>query len=255
MSVHTFAPRAATPLLQRIAIVAAGVEMTRAVLPEAGIVVGLRYRGETVTLEGGGTRSYPHCAVTGVLPSARTVRTSADGQMILGLLRPAAAARLVRAPVDALFGVTCALEDIVPAALAQRTVHALYRATSDAERVGVFEQFLLEAAAPRAPDPVVDRALAEIDRSAGNVRIAALQVGRSQDALERRFRAVVGATPKQYASLVRFRKALALHQRGRSLTRIAIEAGYSDQSHFNRHIRRFTGYAPSALFGIPGGYC
>jgi AraC-like DNA-binding protein len=253
MPLHAYAPRATSQLLHRISIVSTSHETTRTVLPDAGLVIGLRYRGDTLTLDTGVPRAYPHRSLTGVLPRAQTVRTSAGGAMILGLVRPDAAARLLRAPVDDLFGVTCSLDDIFPPSTLHRVVHALYRATSDDERIAIFERFLLDAAPPRPPDPIVTCALAAIDRAAGNVRIAALRVGRSQDALERRFRALVGATPKHYASLVRFRRALALIRPGRSLTRIALEAGYSDQSHFNRHFRRFTGHAPSVL--LAGDYC
>src|SRR5690349_13892303 len=107
MSEQAFAPRASPQLLQRITIVSTAVETTRTVLPSARVVVGLRYRGDTVALDASGKRAYPQRALTGVLPRAQTIRTSADGAMILGLLRPEAAARILRAPVDRLFGVTC----------------------------------------------------------------------------------------------------------------------------------------------------
>lgn len=67
--------------------------------------------------------------------------------------------------------------------------------------------------------------------------------GLSQDALEKRFRRVVGATPKQYASVVRLRRAVEAFGTGRSLTQISLDAGYCDQSHFIRHFRQVTGEA------------
>jgi AraC-like DNA-binding protein len=41
---------------------------------------------------------------------------------------------------------------------------------------------------------------------------------------------------------------------GASLTRLAADAGFFDQSHFNRALRAATGASPRAFFGA-GGYC
>ncbi|MBL8953344.1 MAG: helix-turn-helix transcriptional regulator, partial [Myxococcaceae bacterium] len=77
-------------------------------------------------------------------------------------------------------------------------------------------------------------------------RITALakQLGLELDALEKRFRAVVGSTPKQFASVVRLQRAVAAYRRGASLTQAAFDAGYFDQSHFIRAFRAATGEAP-----------
>lgn len=65
---------------------------------------------------------------------------------------------------------------------------------------------------------------------------------------ERSFRSLVGINPKEYAEIVRFQRALALMQCGESeLGQIAYTCGYSDQSHFTREFRKFSGLTPSAL--------
>ena len=50
-----------------------------------------------------------------------------------------------------------------------------------------------------------------------------------------------------FASPVRFRRAVEVHRSSRDLGTLALEAGYSDQAHFNRHFRFITGSAPGAL--------
>ena len=65
---------------------------------------------------------------------------------------------------------------------------------------------------------------------------------------ERSFRSLVGINPKEYASIVRFQKALAMMQSGESvLSQVAYASGYSDQSHFIREFRRFSGQTPATL--------
>ncbi len=65
---------------------------------------------------------------------------------------------------------------------------------------------------------------------------------------ERSFRSQVGINPKEYARIVRFQRALALMRSGESgLGQIAYACGYSDQSHFIREFRRFSGLTPTTL--------
>jgi AraC-like DNA-binding protein len=70
----------------------------------------------------------------------------------------------------------------------------------------------------------------------------------SQSALERRFRKVVGLSPKKFAALVRLRHAVRLRAGGADFTAVAHGAGYFDQAHFINDFRRVTGSAPDAFF-------
>ncbi len=64
----------------------------------------------------------------------------------------------------------------------------------------------------------------------------------------RLFQRAVGLSPKTYAQLVRFHRAVALLTDGHlTLTQTALEAGYADQAHMSRDVLRFGGFHPSAL--------
>lgn len=64
--------------------------------------------------------------------------------------------------------------------------------------------------------------------------------------LTRTFRAFHGCTPAEYAMRVRLgRAARQLGDSGRSLTQIALDAGFADQSHFTARFR--------AVYGMPPG--
>ena len=60
------------------------------------------------------------------------------------------------------------------------------------------------------------------------------------------FREAVGLAPKQYLSLARFGAALRelAGDDRRSLADVAVEAGYADQPHMNRHFAALAGVAP-----------
>ena len=62
----------------------------------------------------------------------------------------------------------------------------------------------------------------------------------------------VGLTPKIYCRIVRLQTALdhVVGESGASLADVAASSGYSDQSHFNRDFREFTGMTPGAYRSI-----
>lgn len=74
----------------------------------------------------------------------------------------------------------------------------------------------------------------------------AKSLGYTTRTLNRHFKRAYGFTPHFFARLVRFRRS----QRGlltdANLVNVALQAGYYDQSHFNRECLAFTGYTPTA---------
>ena len=65
---------------------------------------------------------------------------------------------------------------------------------------------------------------------------------------DRKFKEYAGFSPKTYLRLVRLNNAIKGHKGNKSLTQIAYECGYYDQSHFIRDVRAFTGYHPGFYF-------
>lgn len=67
----------------------------------------------------------------------------------------------------------------------------------------------------------------------------------SKRQFERVFHETVGMNPKEYSRVVRFQKALRLMQDGDdNFIGIASDCGYSDQSHFIREFKLFSGIPP-----------
>ncbi len=62
--------------------------------------------------------------------------------------------------------------------------------------------------------------------------------------LNRAFSAQVGLPPHEFQNQLRIEKAQNLIARKKSLAEIALETGFSDQSHFNRFFKRYTGVTP-----------
>lgn len=99
-------------------------------------------------------------------------------------------------------------------------------------------------------DARVAQALSQIHKSGGQVRVEALaeEAGVTARHLGRLFLGSVGLSAKAYVGVVRFHRALWLVMReGLALSAAAAEAGYADQAHLTRAVRRFAGVAPGKL--------
>lgn len=80
-----------------------------------------------------------------------------------------------------------------------------------------------------------------VDSLAGIAGLGKKQYGRL-------FREYVGMNPKEYGRIVRFQRALRMMQLvSRDYVGIAYANGYSDQSHFIRDFRQFSGMTPKQL--------
>ena len=71
--------------------------------------------------------------------------------------------------------------------------------------------------------------------------------------LTRQFQRAVGVSPKEFARVSRFLRALRILDEGqhRSLADVALSCGFSDQAHFNHEFRELAGMSPGELGTFP----
>jgi AraC-like DNA-binding protein len=79
------------------------------------------------------------------------------------------------------------------------------------------------------------------------VRTAAHRAGLGSRRFLDLFTTEVGMAPKRFERVVRFQRAAAMSQARTDWSRIAIEAGYFDQSHLIRDFVEFSGFSPEAF--------
>lgn len=129
--------------------------------------------------------------------------------------------------------------------------------TSAPRRLDALERALRLRLA-RAPVPRSERndddaalawAIARFDALPHIARVEPVRaaLGWSAPVFSARFQAAVGLTPKRYCRLRRFQAMLGSMARGRTVAWavLALEGGYSDQAHFNREFRAFSGLTPN----------
>lgn len=72
-------------------------------------------------------------------------------------------------------------------------------------------------------------------------------IGGSRSTLWRRANATLGMSPQEYLMLRRFEYGVDLLHAGYPIARAAVWAGYFDQAHFHRHVKRFARQTPGRL--------
>jgi len=130
----------------------------------------------------------------------------------------------------------------------------LVDAGSTGQRIALVEIFLLKRLSlfERKLDKVklVQSVMSDLKKVDffDNISNVASRYGITSRYLQKIFLLHTGVTPKLYSKINRFQNSLLLIGKGGlSLTSIAYDCGYSDQSHFIRDFRSFTGNSPSAF--------
>lgn len=142
-------------------------------------------------------------------------------------------------PIAQLFGNT------VSSDLEQKIIHA----ENTQQRIEIVEHFLLtKFNQPSTIDHIVKTtidALLSTNGSSPLKEILSEDLSKRRQ-LERKFLKQIGISPKQLSKVIRLQTALKmlLNQNNETLTRIAYESEYYDQSHFIRDFKEFTGTNP-----------
>lgn len=113
------------------------------------------------------------------------------------------------------------------------------------------EKFLVQILAKQTlEESYVTKAVKLIYNSRMNhVHELSEKVNISQRQLERKFKELIGVSPKQYFKLIRINKAIELLRQNQSLnlTDITYYCGYFDQAHFIKDFKQITSQTPSSF--------
>lgn len=124
-------------------------------------------------------------------------------------------------------------------------------ATDNRDRVSILAAFLTRRLeCDKRELPPVFASINRIIETRGLTDVRALSSAfcLSHRQFERKFKEFSGFSPKLYSRIVRFGAALKFYGTDLSLTEIAQECGYYDQSHFISDFKEFSGYNPKIYF-------
>lgn len=222
---------------------------TYKVFPSTGMVVGFQYRGRLLLHEGQGASPLHQAGITGMTDGYRVFEASAHIGTVLVYFTEVGFAFFSATPARELFNLSVSLYDVFDQAGVSETEDRLAAASTDAERIASVTHFLLSQLRQQQTDRLIVEAVRRIYAAQGHVRIRELATDLhiSQSPFEKRFRKLVGTTPKKFASIVRFHAVLDELGKTKSLTEICYENHFFDQAHFIRDFKKYTGDTPESF--------
>ncbi|WP_344491079.1 helix-turn-helix domain-containing protein, partial [Glycomyces endophyticus] len=104
----------------------------------------------------------------------------------------------------------------------------------------------VRAGAGHGPDPVALAVAAALDAPRPpRLPVLARDLGCSERHLRRRVADAAGYGPKTLEQILRYRRAVDAAGERPVWARVAAEAGYADQAHLSREVRRWSGRPPT----------
>ena len=188
-------------------------------------------------------------AISGQVNFPATLQSTDDTEMIVVVFKPQAAT-LFDIPVSSFYNFEIDGYDLGDSGL-NDLADRVFDTDSAEVGIGIIERWLISR--------LNEKRIYDFDRIGASLRMLfsdckttvrdmaeATCLGKRQ--FERVFFNAVGMKPKEYSRIVRFQKSLWLIQNGnRDYIDIAFKSGYSDQSHFIRECREYSGLTPSEL--------
>lgn len=218
------------------------------VLPGGQMHLALRLDGAGVRLydnAGAATaRRIGHGVVAGAHDRPYFKDVSESSRSVGVLLLPGAAQALFGCTADELSNRHVPLAELCGSA-AETVFQRLAQETVPARQIALLQAFLLRQLRPmRGLQPPVAQAIAAL-RAGGAVAPLVQASGCSHKQFIALFRAHTGLAPKCFARVQRLQQVLRAPP-ALAWAELALQAGYSDQAHFNREFRALTGLTPQA---------
>lgn len=189
--------------------------------------------------------STPRAVVVGPATQVQTISTGWMQKSAGAVLHIAAARNLVGCPVNELCDTVVDLS-----ALWGRSASDLCDALASAPTPDVVMNRLEAALAARLvgfpdPSPAIRGAVSML-ATGTPVGTVIDRTAASRSSLVRRFAEEVGLSPKRWAGLARFQRAVGILSAGHcDLADVAVRCGYADQAHMTREFRRFGQLTPA----------
>jgi len=134
------------------------------------------------------------------------------------------------------------------------TADQIFGAMNSFERIDVIEDFLTKKRKLNKKIDPINYLVDQVILMGGQVDISGLyrQSGLSIKQFERRFKNITGFPPKFFARIVRFQATKLKYGSigAQTLTELAYNCNYYDQSHFIREFKEFSGVQPLKYFKI-----
>ena len=207
--------------------------------------------GTWASPDGNNYKITPQIELWGQVTKPMQIKSKGKHLMLGARFFPHAAGYFLREDIGQFNNIVSDLSDVLGASI--KTLHSRLLETNDLiRRIELVEKFLLKRL---STDRKLNIRIEEIglllhninkNYTESSISIIASQHGISTRYLHKLIYQYTGLSPKVYNKINRFQHSLKLiTKNAASLTSIAYDCGYFDQSHFIRDFKSFTGVTPS----------
>ena len=188
--------------------------------------------------------------ISGIHQNYLSISAHEDSEMLVIQFKAFGARPFLHLNMDSIADRVVAAADILDGELLELRSD-LKSAPTSADKFSTVEAWLERRFEPdlAAPEPVIDVITLLQKQPASKLKTVLDAYNGSQKHLIAQFRKHVGITPKQYQRVLRFNDVFVAMQSDQFLSwaDIAQMCGYSDQSHFIREFRNFSGFSPESF--------
>ncbi len=216
------------------------------VFPSTGLVMGFQYRGHLSSIANQKETGLSSAGISGITDAFKIFKSSDNIGTVLVYFNEVGLAAFCTCPANELFNESVSLNDIFDKQKISETEEKLAIAKSDIQRIKVVEHFLISQLRIVQQDQLIVNAVKLIYEAKGSIRIKEInkQLAISQSPFEKRFRKLVGVSPKKFSSIVRFNNVVTELNTAKSLAEICYENKFFDQAHFIKDFKQYTGDTP-----------
>lgn len=241
------------PFIKAYRIIESRDEVVNRVVPNTSFAIAFRFKGQVSYVDDTGKTALPAAVFSGLRKSVRLINYAHQTAAIIVQFEETGVSAFFKHPLHELFEESVSLDNFFPLSEISMIEERLAEAENNRSRIAIVEQFLYSKIIYNKPDKLVSEAIARIRSHIGIIKIndLAKSLYISNDAFEKRFRRVVGATPKQFSSIIKIKAIIDRTSKSSSFLDIALENGYYDQPHFNKDFKLFTGQTPTDFFKSP----
>ncbi len=228
-------------------------DLAARVLPDGTTCLVFQRGGTVLRSCDGAWRPWATTAVSGPRSGPFDFTLGAAGSLYIVQLRPAGAMQILGVAMSSLADRFEPLDAVV-GSVPPRVADCVQSDADDGSCVRAIERWLLQRLwSQRAWCEVTDAVVGEVARRAGSIRVEDLarHVNLSRRHLGRLMHERVGYSPKRFARITRFDRAVQLGRRRPTVpwARVALDTGYADQPHLAREFARLGGIRPGDLRG------
>jgi AraC-like DNA-binding protein len=195
----------------------------------------------------------PRCFVIGQLTKPLEIEPTGETGIFSVRFHPDGFLPFATIPIKEMENKAISLEELFGAD-GLKIEQSILNAPKVSERVNFIEEFLLSrVVSEEAVDKIIKSTIETIVTANGQLSVDELsklsKINRRQ--LERKFSTVIGLSPKQLSKTIRLQTTLKMlvNKNFTSLTALAYDGEYYDQSHFIRDFKEFTGVTPKEFYG------